>query len=487
MESWLDTINSTNDDFWLWLLIPVLALVSLIYIVRTRVVQIRLLPAMFRTIGEAPATAPDGKKATSAFQAFAISSAARIGTGNVVGVSIAIATGGPGAILWMWIMGVVVSAAAFAESTLAQLYKVRTDIGYRGGPAYYMLHGLGRKWMGALFAVVLILTYPLTFNTVQANTATNALTDAFAAADLDVGSDVNILIGLGLAALVGLIIFGGLRRIAHTTQLLIPFMALLYLIIGTAVVIVNLDAVPGVFQNIFESAFGIRAIGGATLGTVFVIGIQRGMFSNEAGMGSAPNAGATASVSHPVKQGLTQAFGVYFDTLFVCTISALIVLTANPQYGENVGAQLITDGVTSSLGAWAIYPLTLILLLFTFTSSLGNYYYGESNTEFLSQSPVALNLVRSLVVFAVFFGSVASLDLVWSLANISMGIMALINLIAVGALTGVTITLLRDYDHKRRQGIDPVFRKDDYPAMSGVQVWDDNMTQEQPRRSDSTE
>ncbi|MFC4334918.1 alanine/glycine:cation symporter family protein [Salininema proteolyticum] len=482
MDQWLDSINNANDTFWLWTLIPLLTAVSLLYIVGTKGVQIRLFPQMFKSITEAPAAAPDGKKATSAFQAFAISSAARIGTGNVVGVSIAIATGGPGAVFWMWAMAIVVSASAFAESTLAQLYKTRIPEGYKGGPAYYMQYGLGKRWLGAIFAVVLILTYPLTFNTVQANTASAALSDAFTAAGLDVGTDVNVVIGLGLAALVGLIIFGGLRRIAHTAQLLIPFMAFLYLAIGVAVVALNVENIPFMFQSIFESAFGMQAIGGAAFGTVFVVGIQRGMFSNEAGMGSAPNAGATASVSHPVKQGLTQAFGVYFDTLFVCTITAMIVLTTDPAYGENVGAQLVSDGVTASLGHWAIYPLTLILLLFTFTSTIGNYFYGESNVGFLSGNRIVLNTVRWIVVAAVFFGAVASLDLVWSLANITMGVMAFVNLIAIAALSGVAFKLLKDYDAQRAQGRDPVFRREAFPEIRGVQVWGDDMTEERSLR-----
>jgi alanine or glycine:cation symporter, AGCS family len=473
MESFLDALFAANDVFWLWVLIPLLCLVSILYIVLTKGVQFRLLPQMFRTLREAPEVAPDGKKAISAFQAFAVSSSARVGTGNIVGVSIAIAIGGPGAVFWMWVMALVVAAAAFAESTLGQLYKVKTETGYRGGPAYYIKHGLGLPWLGAAFAVILIVTFPLTFNMVQANTFTGAISTSLGSAGIETGAATDIAIGVLLAAVVATVIFGGMRRIAHVTQTLIPTMATVYLIIGVFVIVLNIDAVPTVFADIVGSAFGLREVGGGAVGAAFLYGVRRGMFSNEAGMGSAPNAGASASVTHPVKQGLTQAFGVYFDTLFICSISAFIILLTNPVYGESgIQGDLVGRGLENALGPWALHLLTLIIVLFTFTSMLGNYYYGEANILFMSEKRAPLTVLRLAVVAAVFGGTTLSLGTVWDLADITMGVMAFVNLVAILMLAGVVYRLLADYDRQRGQGLDPVFTRDRVPGLRGVQVWE---------------
>lgn len=469
----LDQINAVNDVFWLYIVIPLLALTSLAYMFATKGVQFRLLGPMFRGLREDPGEAMDGRKATSAFGAFAVSSAARVGTGNIVGVSGAIAAGGPGAVFWMWILSIVVAASAFAESTLAQVYKTRAPQGYKGGPAYYMKYGMNKAWMGGLFAIVLILTYPLTFNMVQANTFVGAVnTSARDAGSEGLSTPVTVAIALGLAAVVGVVVYGGLRRIAHTAGLLVPVMAAIYFIIGTIVVAINFDSIPSAFADIVGSAFGWREIGGATLGTAFIIGAQRGMFSNEAGMGSAPNAGATASVSHPVKQGLTQAFGVYFDTLLLCTISAMIILTTNPVFGDAAPDNMVATGVGDTLGSWALQVVALILLLFTFTSCLGNYYYGEANIKFISERPAATHAMRALVIVGAFVGGVAAFDTVWGLANITMGLMAVINLIALIALFGVLLKVLADYDAQRRTGADPVFTRDRVAGVRGVQVWE---------------
>nr|WP_277605912.1 alanine/glycine:cation symporter family protein [Glycomyces sp. L485] len=466
----LEQIFTANDYFW-WFIIFLLAGTSLLYIVLTRGVQFRLLPQMFRGLREQPGTLPDGQKNISAFQAFAVSAAARVGTGNIVGVSAAIAVGGPGAVFWMWLMAVVVAATAFAESTLAQVYKERTPTGFRGGPAYYMKHGLGLPWAGGVFALILILTYPVTFNMVQANTFTGAATTSLDSMGATTGDHTEIVIGLILAAVTGAVVFGGLKRIAHITQLLVPAMAVVYLVIGIVVVAINVDQIPEALTDIFTSAFGFEQFAGATLGTVIVQGVRRGMFSNEGGMGSAPNAGATASVSHPVKQGLTQAFGVYFDTIFLCTISAFIVLTTGPVFGDH-GDNLVALGVEAALGGWALHVMTAILMLFTFTSVLGNYYYGEANIKFFSDNRISLNALRVLVVALTFIGSVASFGTVWSLADVTMGLMATVNLLAVLALTGVVVKVLRDYDAQRRDGLDPVFSRDRVRGLKGVQVWE---------------
>jgi len=471
-ESEVDELLAWNDRYWAWVVIPLIVVTSLLYLVLTRGVQFRLLGQMFRGLREAPGDLPDGTRNISAFQAFAVSSAARVGTGNIVGVSTAIALGGPGAVFWMWLMAIVVAGAAFAESTLAQVYKERTpEGGFKGGPAYYMKHGLGLRWLGVVFSVILIFTYPFSFNMVQANTFTGAVNDSLAGMGVATGGTSSLVIGIVLAGVTAVVIFGGLKRIAHFSQLAVPIMALVYLLIGTAIVIVNADQLPGAISDIFNSAFGIEQFAGAALGTVIMMGVRRGMFSNEGGMGSAPNAGATASVTHPVKQGLTQAFGVYFDTIFICTISASIILTTSPVYGD-ADVNLVTRGVDAALGGWALQVMALILVLFTFTSIVGNYYYGQSSVEFMTERPAVINGLRVIVVALVFLGSIASLDTVWSFADVTMGLMATVNLVAVLALTGVAVKVLRDYDKQRRAGLDPVFTRDSVPGLGGLQVWE---------------
>ncbi|MCC3764583.1 alanine:cation symporter family protein [Glycomyces sp. TRM65418] len=472
MDDLLQQTLTVNDQFWTWGIIPLIVLTSLVYLVLTRGVQFRLLGQMFRGLREDPGSLPDGTKNISAFQAFAISSAARVGTGNIVGVSTAIALGGPGAVFWMWLMAIVVAATAFAESTLAQVYKERTpEGGFKGGPAYYMRHGMGLPWMGVVFSIILIFTYPISFNMVQANTFTGAVNDSLDGMGVTTGDGTSIVIGLVLASLTAAVIFGGLKRIAHFTQLAVPIMALVYLLIGTAIVIINAGEIPGALSDIVTSAFGVEEFAGATIGTVILMGVRRGMFSNEAGMGSAPNAGATASVTHPVKQGLTQAFGVYFDTLFICTISAFIILTTNPVFGDDE-INLVTRGVDAALGGWALQVMALILMLFTFTSLIGNYYYGESSIKYMFDKPYLIYVLRAVVVGLAFVGSVASLGTVWNFADVTMGLMATVNLIAVLALSGVTYKVLRDYDEQRRAGLDPVFTRESVPGLKGLQAWE---------------
>lgn len=467
----MDRLLSLNDQYWAWVVIPLIVLTSLIYLVLTKGVQFRLFGQMIRGLREDPGEGTPGHRKVSAFQAFAISSAARVGTGNIVGVSTAIALGGPGAVFWMWMMAIVVAATAFAESTLAQVYKERTPEGFKGGPSYYMSHGLGLPWMGAVFAVILIFTYPFSFNMVQANTFTGAVNDSLDGLGVATGDTTTWIIAIVLAAITAAVVFGGLQRIAHFAQLAVPVMAIVYLALGTAIVVINADELPGAIANIFNSAFGIEQFAGAAIGTVIIQGVRRGMFSNEGGMGSAPNAGATASVSHPVKQGLTQAFGVYFDTILICSISAFIILTTEPVYGD-ANVNLVTRGVDAALGGWALQVMALILVLFTFTSVVGNYFYGETSVRFLRDRPWTIATLRVIVVGLVLLGSVASLETVWSIADVTMGLMATVNLIAVLALTGVTVKVLRDYDRQRKAGLDPVFTRESVPGLKGLQVWE---------------
>ena len=479
MDALNEAIGVVNDVFWTYLVIPLLALVGIYFTVRSKAVQLRLLPDMLRDLRSAPERAPDGKKAISAFQAFSISAAARVGTGNIAGVAIAIALGGPGAVFWMWLMGLIMGSAAFVESTLAQLFKVRHSTGYRGGPAYYMQHGLRARWMGVVFAVVIIFTFGFAFVMVQSNSIVAAISNSVSTATgQDAAGWLAPVVGSALVALVAVVIFGGVRRIAHVAQMTVPFMALIYLILGTVVVVLNIEQVPTVLGDIVGAAFGIREIGAAGVGAAIMMGVRRGLFSNEAGMGSAPNAGATAAVSHPVKQGLAQTFGIYFDTLFVCSITAFIILVSNPTYGEEVGAQLTQNALEANLGTWALHLLTVIIFLLAFTSVLGNFYYSESNLAFLTESQTALTVLRLVIIGMLFLGAVASLDVVWSVADVTMGVMAMVNLIAIAPLGALAIRLLKDYQEQRKQGLDPVFTRDRLPDVEGVQCWEGDRVRE---------
>jgi AGCS family alanine or glycine:cation symporter len=466
-----DAIVTVNDFFWSFFLIPLLIILAVYFTVRSGVVQIRLLPEMFRVIRGAPGVAPDGMREISSFQAFSIAAASRVGTGNIVGVATAIVLGGPGAIFWMWLMATVLGSAAFVESTLAQLYKVRTTTGFRGGPAYYMLHGLGRRWMGVLFAVVITVTFALVFNSVQANSISGAVATSSGALGLGGGLLLAVAVGVVLTALVALVIFGGVRRIARVAQTLVPLMAVAYILLGLAVVVLNITEVPRVIGDIFASAFGVREFVAGGVGAAVVQGMRRGMFSNEAGLGSAPNAGATASVSHPAKQGLVQCLGVYFDTLLVCSVTAFIVLVPDPEYGTGGGAEVTQEALRTSLGDWSIHALTVILFLLAFTSILGNYYYGESNLQFLEVGERHMTYFRWAVLAAVFIGSIAPLTVVWSLADVSMGVMATVNLLAIAPLSGVAFRLLADYSRQYRNGLDPQFTLSKMPDLRNVECW----------------
>ena len=467
-----NALVALNDVFWTYFLIPLLVVLALYFTVRSGVVQVRLLPEMFRVLRGSPGLAPDGGREISSFQAFALSAASRVGTGNIVGVTLAIMLGGPGAVFWMWLMAFVLGAASFVESTLAQLYKVRTASGFRGGPAYYILYGLGLRWMGVLFAVVITVTFSLVFNSVQANSIAGAVgtsVDAFGGTS---GGVLNVAVGLALVALTGSVIFGGVRRIATVAQALVPLMAILYVLLGVAVVVLNIGAVPGVLAAIFGHALGLREVAAGGVGTAILWGLRRGMFSNEAGLGSAPNAGATASVSHPAKQGLVQTLGVYFDTWLVCSVTAFIVLLYGTEFDADlVPIELAQTSLEGSLGGWCIDALTVILFLLAWTSVLGNYYYGESNLQFLDASPRHMTYFRSAVLVAVFLGSVAPLTVVWSAADITMGIMATVNLVAIAPLSTVAFRLLADYSRQLRNGLDPQFTLAKMPDLENVTAW----------------
>ncbi|WP_206446273.1 amino acid carrier protein [Agrococcus sp. KRD186] len=474
MDAFNDLILTAGDFWWTWIVLPILAALGIYFTVRSGVVQLRLLPAMFTVLGDKTPKARDGSaQSVSAFQAFTISAASRVGVGNIAGVATAIAIGGPGAIFWMWTMAFVGGASSFIESTLAQLYKHRYSDGFRGGPAYYMQRGLGKRWMGILFAVILIAVFPFAFSSLQANTIVATISST-------VGTDAPWLawtLGIAVAILTALIIFGGVRRIAKVTETLVPAMALLYLILGIMIVAMNITEVPRVLGEIYAGAFGFQQVAGGAIGTILMQGVKRGMFSNEAGLGSAPNAGASAAVTHPAKQGLVQTLGVYFDTFLVCSITAFIILVSTPDLtGAEGGISLTFDALTGQLGAWAGIALSVIVFLLAFSSIIGNYYYGESNIEFITERPWVLTVYRVLAVVAVVGGSVIATATIWNTADLLMGLMAIVNLVAIGLLSGVAFKVLKNYDEQRRAGKDPVFTRDMLPEVRGIEVWEDVQT-----------
>lgn len=475
MDAINDILLLLGDSLWTWLVLPIVVLLGVYFTVRSGVVQFRLIPEMFRTLTDRTPRTDDGKpQSVSAFQAFTISAASRVGVGNIAGVGTAIALGGPGAVFWMWLMAFVGGATSFIESSLAQLYKSKDADGFRGGPAYYMQRGLGARWMGILFAIILIICFPFAFSSLQANTISATLSATFDAADV---AWLPWTIGVVLAVLTGLVVFGGVRRIASVTQALVPAMALAYLLLGLAVVAIHIDQLPRVIAEIFTAAWGPNEVLAASLGYIILTGVRRGMFSNEAGLGSAPNAGASAAVTHPVKQGLVQTLGVYFDTFLVCSITAFIILVSVPDLaGAERGIGLTQGALVDSLGAWSSIALSVIIFLLAFSSIIGNYYYGQSNIEFITMRRGVLIGYRMLVVVAVLIGSVVGADLVWTFADGVMGLMALTNLVAIALLSGIAFRLLKDYTAQRREGRDPVFTRDRLPGVKGIELWEDELS-----------
>ena len=471
LQNALNGIDSVSS----YVLVAVLIPTGLYFTIRTGVIQVRMLPEMFRTLAEPGGRDSEGNKNISPFRAFSISAASRVGTANIAGVALAISLGGPGAVFWMWLTAVVGGATAFAESALGQVYKMKDGPNFRGGPAYYIRHGMNMKWLGLVFAVIVAITYGIVFNTVQSNSIVDAVGTSFNIEDSNFAftAIAGVVIAVGAYAIFA----GGAKRISNVSAYLVPIMAGLYLIVGIIVVVLNLGAVPDMILTIFTDAFSMDSIAGGTLGSIMLIGVQRGLFSNEAGIGSVPNAAATASASHPAKQGFVQALGVYFDTILVCSITAFIILLSNPEYGSSAeGIQLTQTALSGQLGQWAIHFLTFAIFLFAFSSILGNYYYGEANIEHLTTSKVAMRVYQVIVMVSVFIGAIAALDIVWTAANIFMAIMALINLFALLMLSPLVFNLLKNYQQQRRQGLEPVFHRSDLPTFkrinTDIDAWD---------------
>ena len=469
MELFNAGVDAVNNVLWSYVLIVVLVGCGLYFTFSTRFVQLRMLPEMLRLLTEGIGKKTEGH-AISSFQAFCVSTASRVGVGNIAGVAIAIVTGGPGAVFWMWAIAFLGCATGFVESTLAQIYKLPRGNGkFHGGPAYYIQNALHQPGVAKLFAVLISVTFGLIYVSVQANTIALSAQTAFAIPP--------IATAIFLCVCTALVIFGGMKRIARFTEVLVPVMAGLYLLVALIVVIMHIDQVPAMFALIFHDAFSPQAAVGGGIGTAILTGIKRGLFSNEAGEGSVPNAAATADVSHPVKQGLVQSFGVYVDTWIVCSATAFIVLLTG-QYeigGKLTGIALAQASLASIFGQLAPAAVSFMILLFAFSSIVGNYYYGEINIAFFEHDEAmnrkVLNIFRSGVVLMVLFGCLAELTLVWNLADLFMGLLCLTNLYAITRLAPYARRALIDYQTKRARGVDPQFSAKDIDVSDGVYAW----------------
>ncbi|WP_297517406.1 sodium:alanine symporter family protein [uncultured Clostridium sp.] len=469
-------VGEINGLLWGYILIFALLGLGIYFTFKTKFVQFRYIKEMFRLLGEGFGDSKDKeKKGISSFQAFCISTASRVGTGNIAGVAIAVSIGGAGSVFWMWVIALIGSASSFVESTLAQIYKVKDGDSFRGGPAYYMERALNKRWMGIIFSVLITICFGFIFNAVQSNTVSQSFSAAFGFNEL--------YVGLGLAVLTAFVIFGGVNRIAKVSEIIVPIFAVAYILVAILVVLMNITHLPSVFRQIFSGAFNIEAAGGGLLGAAIMQGVKRGLFSNEAGMGSAPNAAATAEVSHPVKQGLIQTLGVFTDTLVICTCTAFIILikdnvTFNSILASNgvtnpTGVQLTQYSLESHLGIFGGYFIAICILLFAFSSVVGNYYYGQSNIEFIyGENKVILNIYRVLVVGMVIFGAVARVELVWSLADLFMGLMAILNMIAIALLGKIAFAALEDYRKQKQNGIkEPIFKASSIPEVKNTDHW----------------
>lgn len=471
-----ELITSVNDAVWGYVLIIALVGCGLWFTWRTHFVQFRMIGEMLRVLTDSAVDTVEEhvremgpkQRRISSFQAFAVSVATRVGTGNLAGVASAIAIGGPGAVFWMWMIALVGSATAFVESTLAQLFKQKHKDSFIGGPAYYIQRGLHKRWMAVTFAVLITCQFGLSNNSIQANTICGAMQEAFGWSPA--------WVGLVLAALGLIIVFGGIQRIAMVCGVLVPLMALGYLLLAIVIVVMNIELVPHVFKVIVLDAFGIEQVAGGGIGTTIMYGVKRGLFSNEAGEGSAPNVAATASTTHPVKQGLIQALGVFTDTLLVCSCTAFIILISGLyNVPELNGIALTQSALQSEVGAVGPVFVAIAIFLFAFSSIIGNYYYGEANIRFITPNTTIMTVYRICSAgVMVIFGAIASFELVWNIVDFFMAFLTACNLIAIVLLGRYAFRLLDDYRSQKRQGIkEPTFHRSQLPELeSELECWE---------------
>lgn len=453
-----------NDLLWGKVLIFVLIPLGLWFTIASGAVQFRYFGHMFAIMGQA---FKHEQGRLSSFQALTLSVAGRVGGGNIVGVAVAISLGGPGAIFWMWMVGLIGMATSFFECSLAQLYKRQDSEGvFRGGPAYYIEHGLGQRWLAVLFSILLLVTFGLAFVALQSYVVAGSMRDS-----IGLPSWAS---GLLLVTMLGGIVFGGIKRIASVTEWLVPIMGISYLLVALIVIGLNFSRVPEMITLIIQNAFGYGPALGGGVGAAIILGIKRGLFSNEAGLGSAPNVAAVAWVPHPGAQGVVQAFSVFIDTLLMCTCTAVIILLAGLGGDVSNPVALTQDALASHVGEWGRIFVSIALLLFAFSSIMYNYYLGENSINYLGgDSKKQVIVFRALVLGLVFWGSVQDLGTVFAFADLTMGLLALVNLVAITLLWPVARRLLKDYDSKRREvGGEPVLNPDDFNDLDiDPQAW----------------
>ena len=487
MDALVNITDTIDTYMYTYFLVFLLIGAGIYFTIRTKGVQFTHIKDMFRAITEKKHV--EGGKSVSSFQAMMVSTASRVGTGNIAGVATAIAVGGPGAVFWMWIMALINGASAFVESTLAQIWKVRGENGeFRGGPAYYIQQALHSRGLGIVFAVSLILCFALGFNGLQTYNMSSSIEYFYdqavagqAGAPEYFATQIPLAIGILLAIVFAFVLFGGTHRISFLTSAIVPAMAILYLLLAVVMAVMNASALPAVFGLIFTEAFDFSSIVGGFAGSMIVQGIKRGLFSNEAGMGSAPNAAASASVSHPAKQGLVQTLSVFIDTILICTCSAVMIMIfvqghmeLTPFGGAEAGLTnmpLVQQTMLYGFGDLGIIFMTIAIFAFAFSSLIGNYFYAEQNFRFITDSKPALYVFRIVCALVVFFGAQSNLTLAWNLADIFMGLEAIINIVVILILGKWAFMALDDYRAQKRQGLDPVYVADNFPGMPATECW----------------
>lgn len=457
-----ELLGLINEFLYSNILIALLVATGVYFTIRTKFVQFRMLPEGIRLLKE-KSHHDDG---VSSFQALMISTASRVGTGNIAGVATALAAGGAGSIFWMWIIALIGGASAFIESTLAQVYKEKDGDSFRGGPAYYIEKAIGKRWLGIIFSCLLIACFIFGFNPLQAYNVSSAVEYYFSNNEL-----VAFVIGAVLALAIAAVIFGGVHRIGIISSKVVPVMAILYISLGLYITFSNLNQLPEIFSDIFNQAFDFKAIAGGFAGSCVMHGIKRGLFSNEAGMGSAPNAGATADVSHPVKQGLVQTISVFIDTMLICSTTAFMLLNYGTESGLT-GMPYVQQAIFAEVGEFGIHFITISIFLFAFSSLIGNYCYAESNFKFIIDNKKALFIFRIITVIIIFFGAQASFNTIWDLADVLMGFMAIMNIVVILLLGKIAFKCLKDYSIQKKEGKDPIFHPDNL-GIKNAEFWHD--------------
>ena len=460
-------INTINDALYSYILIIILVLGGLFFTFKTKFVQFRLLGEQFRAVTEKP---KDGK-GVSSFQALMVSTASRVGTGNIVGVSTALCLGGFGSVFWMWVIALIGGASAFVESTLAQIYKRKGPDGSYGGPAYYIETALKCKPLAILFSILLIITYGFGFNML----ASYNLQSTFSGYSFYVENKTPWLIGLVVAIVVGYCLFGGGKRVLKVTSFLVPIMGLAYILVSLIIVLLNVNILPGIFKTIFTEAFNFKAIFGGFSGSCVIFGIKRGLFSNEAGVGSAPNASASAEVNHPVKQGLVQVLSVFIDTLLVCTATAFMCMSSGIEASAELsGAPYVQAALTKTFGSFGPIFITIAMLLFAFTTLIGNLFYVDKCIyHVFGKKPgkVFMSFYYIVASIIIFIGAGLSADLLWGIADVTMGAMTLINMPVILVLGKYAYRALRDYESQRKAGKEPVFKAENINLPHKTDYW----------------